>query len=283
MLASATVVGKDATGGRGDTRGRRPTDRETSIRRSLDVLLSLGSEAAIAGGGLGVTRIADLLGREKSQVSRTLKTLAEYGLVDRDPDTLSYRLGWRIYALANLAGEARLLDIGRPLLRRLVAEFEERAFLSVLQGDSSLTILSESPSHSVQAVGAVGRSVPLYCTSVGRALLFDHDRAALERVLGGSEYRRLAPNTPTDLDDVAARIAQAREPGYAVADEELEVGHVAVAAPVRDAGGRIVAAINVSGPKFRLGSRLAEVGEALVAAAAGMRAELAGAQPAAAP
>ena len=83
------------------------------MRRGLEVLLSLGSDAAIAHGGLGVTRIAEMLGREKSQVSRTLKTLAEYGLVDRDPDTLAYRLGWRIYALASLAGEPRLLDEAR--------------------------------------------------------------------------------------------------------------------------------------------------------------------------
>ena len=96
----------------------RPADRETSIRRSLEVLLSLGSEPAIESGGLGVTRIADLLGREKSQVSRTLKTLATFGLVDRDPDTLAYRLGWRIYALASLAGDRRLLDLARPILKR---------------------------------------------------------------------------------------------------------------------------------------------------------------------
>ena len=158
VLPSATVVGDIATGGDGAAReGRGAPDRETSTRRSLEVLLSLGSDAAIARGGLGVTRIAEMLGREKSQVSRTLKTLADFGLVDRDPDTLAYRLGWRIYALASLAGERRLLDDARPVLRRLVDEFEERAFLSVLQGADTLTILSESPAYAVQAVGWVGR------------------------------------------------------------------------------------------------------------------------------
>ena len=101
VLPSATVVGDIATGGDGDAReGRGTPDRETSTRRSLEVLLSLGSDAAIARGGLGVTRIAEMLGREKSQVSRTLKTLADFGLVDRDPDTLAYRLGWRVFGLA---------------------------------------------------------------------------------------------------------------------------------------------------------------------------------------
>ena len=177
-----------------------PGDRETSIRRSLEVLLSLGSEPAIESGGLGVTRIADLLGREKSQVSRTLKTLATFGLVDRDPDSLAYRLGWRIYALASLAGDRRLLDLARPILRQLVDAFEERAFLSILQGSATLTLLSESAPTSLQASGWVGRETPAYCTSVGQVLLFDEDDAGLRRVFG-------------DVDVPAARPGNAAQPG----------------------------------------------------------------------
>jgi DNA-binding IclR family transcriptional regulator len=253
-----------------------PGDRETSIRRSLEVLLSLGSEPAIESGGLGVTRIADLLGREKSQVSRTLKTLATFGLVDRDPDSLAYRLGWRIYALASLAGDRRLLDLARPVLRQLVDAFEERAFLSILQGSGTLTLLSESAPTSLQASGWVGRETPAYCTSVGQVLLFGEDEAGLRRVFGDVTFRPLGPGTPRNLEEFAGRIAASRERGYALADEEMEPGLVAAAAPVRDASGRIVAALNVSGPKFRLGDRLDEAGAALVAAAADLSAALAG-------
>ncbi len=263
--------------GDGGTRSG-PADRETSIRRGLEVLLSLGSEPALEGGGLGVTRIADLLGREKSQVSRTLKTLADFGLVERDQETLAYRLGWRLFALASLAGERRLLDAGRPILLRLVDAFEERAFLSVLQGADTLAILSESAPTSLQASGWVGRTTPAYCTSVGQALLFDHDRAALARVFRGVAFARLGPNTARDLDDLAARIAASRARGFALSDEEMEAGLVAAAAPVRDGAGRIVAALNVSAPKFRFGQRLEEAGAALVAAAADLGAALVGAQ-----
>jgi DNA-binding IclR family transcriptional regulator len=186
-----------------------------------------------------------------------------------------------MYALASVAGERRLLDLGAPVLDRLVTSFSERAFLSVRQGAESTTILSQSAPRSVQSVGWVGRTVPVYCTSVGQALLFDHDAAAVERLLGKTEFQRLAPNTATGVADLVQRIERAVARGYALADEELEVGLVAVAAPVRDARGRIVAAINVSGPKFRLGDRLDEVGHALVEACAGLGAELAGAPPAA--
>ena len=245
------------------------------------MLLALGSEQAIDHGGLGVTRIAETLGREKSQVSRTLKILAHYGLVDRDPDSLAYRLGWRIFALANLAGERRLLDEARPLLAHLVSQLSERAHLSVLEGAETLTILSESPPQSLQAVGWVGRGVPAYATSVGKALLMDHSRAELELVFEGIPFERLGPNTARTIADLERRIGEAREHGFATSDEEMEPGLVAAAAPVRDAHGRIVAALNVSGPKFRMADRLDEAGAELVAAAERLSASLgAGADPA---
>ena len=278
VLHSATVVGDAATGDDAGPAGAAASagDRETSIRRSLEVLLSLGSEAAIENGGLGVTRIADLLGREKSQVSRTLKTLASFGLVDRDADSLAYRLGWRIYALASLAGDRRLLDLARPVLKQLVDTFEERAFLSILQGSGTLTLLSESAPTSLQASGWVGRETPAYCTSVGQVLLLDEDAAGLERLFHDVSFRQLGPGTPRDLREFGQRIELSRARGYAIADEEMEPGLVAAAAPVRDPAGRIVAALNVSGPKFRLGDRLDEAGAALVLAAADLSAALAG-------
>ena len=278
MLSSVTVVGDTATGKDAGppSRGAGGGDRETSIRRSLEVLLSLGSDTAIEEGGLGVTRIADLLGREKSQVSRTLRTLADFGFVDRDPDSLVYRLGWRIYTLASLAGERRLLDAGRPALDRIVDAFDERAFLSVLHGAETLTILSRSSSRSLQASDWVGRAAPAYATSVGQALLLDHDRKALDRLFRGITFRRLGINTATNVSDLAVRIGAARERGYAIANEEMEPGLSAVAAPVRDGSGRIVAALNISGPSFRLGDRLDDAGRALVQAASQLGAGLVG-------
>ena len=100
--------------------------------------------------------------------------------------------------------------------------FEERAFLSVLQGSDTLTLLSESAPTSLQAIGWVGRETPAYCTSVGQALLLDDDRAALDRLFSGTEFQPLGPDTPRNLDDLVGRIDAARERGYALADEEME-------------------------------------------------------------
>ena len=212
-------------------------------------------------------RIADLIGREKSQVSRTLKTLAESGFVDRDAATLQYRLGWRFFVLAARAGEQRLLHVAPALLERLVQEIGETAHLSVLQGTEVLTVLSESPPHAVRADGWTGRTVPVYCTSSGRVLLFDHDRDALSDLLSDVEFRELGPSTVRSVEELYGRLVAARARGYALVDEEFEFGLVGAAAPVRDFRGQLVAALNVSAPKFRLGERLETAGEAVKRAA----------------
>jgi IclR family KDG regulon transcriptional repressor len=241
--------------------------RETNLRRELAILTVLGGEEAVADGGLGVVRIADLIGREKSQVSRTLKTLAESGFVDRDTATLQYRLGWRFFALAARAGEQRLLSVAPALLERLVKKVGETSHLSVLQGLEVLTVLSESPPHAVKAVGWAGRTVPIYCTSSGRALLFDHNREALSFLLADVEFRELRPGTVRDVDELHESLVAARAQGYSLVDEEFEFGLVGAAAPVRDFKGKLVAALNVSAPKFRLGERLEEAGREVKRAA----------------
>ena len=219
------------------------------------------------GKGLSVTRISALVGREKSQVSRTLKVLGEHGFVDRDPETLAYRIGWRVYSLAGQAGRPQLLEEAAPVLARLVRELGETAHLSLLRGNEVMTVLSEAPNRAVQAVGWVGRTVPVHCTSSGRALLLDHELADLARLLDEFELDDCGPNAPRTLEELFERIRSARARGFATVDEEFERGLVAAGAPVRDFRARIVAAVNVSAPKFRFGTQLEAAGEAVKSAA----------------
>jgi len=250
-------------------------DTATSLRRGIVVLQTLQSDEAIAAGGLGVLRVAELVGDDKSQISRTLKALHECGLVDRDRDTRAYRLGWALFALAARAGDTHLLAAGERTVRELVQALGERVHLTILQGADVLTVLSESPPHTIQAAGWVGRSVPAHCASSGQALLVDHSLEEVVELLADVELVPLGPNAPRTIEEFYGRLEAARERGYALVDEEFEPGLVAVAAPVRDFRGRVVAALNVSGPKFRLADRLEEAGHA-VADAAGRMSELLG-------
>lgn len=224
----------------------------TSLRRGLMALEALAAEETVREGGLGVVEMARRLGVDKSQASRTLKTLAEHGLVERDPASRTYALGPRLFAYAAVIGRRRLLQLAPPVLRRLTADLGERSHLTVLEGGEVLTLLSESPSHNVQAAGWVGRSVPAVTTASGRALLLDHGREGLAPLVRDAE--------PGTLDQLAERLAKARERGWVMVRDEFERGLVAVAAPVRGFDGRIVAALNVSGPTFRFGTRAQAAG-----------------------
>lgn len=241
-------------------------ERETSIRRGVEVLLSLASEESLAAGGLGVTQIADLLDREKSQVSRALKALNEYGLVERNKDS-SYRLGWRLYALAQLAGERRLLEAATPMMRRLAHLLGERVHLSVMQGTESLTVVSESPGRSVETVGWAGRNTPAYCTSAGRALMLDWDQDEIETAFANVEFIALGPKTVSSPAQLAAAIAAARGDGFVIVDEEFEPELIGVAVPVRDPRGAIIASLNVSAPRYRFVDRVQSAAQELQAVA----------------
>jgi IclR family KDG regulon transcriptional repressor len=245
----------------------QPMEREpaVAVRRAVALLLTLGGDEALDAGGLGVKRLSELTGNDISRVSRTLEVLSESRLVDRDPETRAYRLGWRFFALAGRAGQPRLRDAAAGFVRLLTDEFEERAYLSVLDGREVLTILSESPTHTVQAAGWVGRSHPyVYCTSAGRALLFGHSDEELTALLGDVELRPPGPNGPTSFTEFSERLERERGQGWVYVDEEFERGLVGVAAPVFDFDGRVIAALNVSAPKFRAERALADAGPRLL-------------------
>ncbi len=254
----------------------RPDDgarhRGHGLRRDLDLLEALASPEAQRAGELGVVRLAQLTGREKSQVSRALKALAEEGVVERDPDTLGYRLGWRLFSLVARTVEDRLARAAEPVLRELSAELEETSHLCVLRDREVLTLLSVS-GHSFRVPGWEGRGVPAHCTSAGRVLLLDATPDELY-----VRFPALADDRPRSevrsLPELWAKIQQARRDGYARVREEFEPGLAGVSAPIRDFRGRVVAAVNVSAPAARLGERLDAAGRVTAEAAAKVSAHL---------
>lgn len=250
------------------------------LRRDLALLDALASLEAQHAGGLGVVRIAQLTGREKSQVSRALRALAAEGVVERDPDTLEYRLGWRLFSLVARTVEDRLVRSAEPVLHQLSAELEETGHLCVLRDDEVLTVLSVS-GHSYRVHDWEGRGVPAHCTSAGRVLLLDASPDDLyirfpTDLTGGHD-----PETRT-LPQLWAEIQRARRTGYATVTEEFEPGLSGVSAPIRDFRGRVIAALNISARTPRLPD-LAEAGGRTASAATAISAQLGYSLPAPVP
>jgi DNA-binding IclR family transcriptional regulator len=254
---------------------RDESSTESTLRRGIDLLLVLGSEEALTGDGLGVTRAAELLHLDKSLVSRTMKTLESMEIVERDPQSRQYRLSWRLYSIAARAGNQRLLEAARPVLREVVTAVGESAYLTVRDGSQVLTLLAEESARLVQATEKVGTYAALHCTSSGRALLMDISPEDLRTLFASERLEPATPFAPASVSDLMSRIEDNRVRGYAAVRDELEVGLFALAVPVR-LGGRIVAAINVSSPSYRLGERVDQVGKQLIAAAKKLEERLGG-------
>jgi DNA-binding IclR family transcriptional regulator len=203
-------------------------------------------------GELGVTELSRRLCVHKSTVSRLLATLEHHGVVSRNAQTDKFGLG---PALISLAGAAlQRIDLrtsAREHLARLAQETRETVNLAILDGDQVVNIEKLPSAHYIRDIGWIGRRSPLHCTATGKALIAHLSRAELRRLLG-ARLKRFTPQTICDWPALDAELAGVRRAGYAVGQEELEIGLVAIAAPIHGLGGRVAGAVSVSGPSFRM-------------------------------
>jgi len=216
----------------------------------------------------GLSDLAQAVGLNKTTTYRLLTALESEELLERHAETDTYRLGLGMVSLGGYALRANdLRTLCQPELRSLAASAKETAALELLTG-AEVLILDEVTGDRVMSGGqAIGTRWPAVATSTGKAMLAALGEAEATAVLPPN-WSPLTPHTLPDHAALFADFAQTRARGYAVADEELEIGLVAVGAPLLDFDGRVVAAISLAGPKTRLGDgRIAEIGP-LVAAAA---------------
>ena len=233
----------------------RASSRSTGRSRILEVLARVGEA--------GVTEIAAELGVHKSTAFRLVATLEAHRLVEQTVDRGRYRLGVGVLRLAG-ATTARLdlVQEARPLSRQLASDTGETVNVAVLSESSALYLDQVAGSSALQPHNWVGQHIPLHATSNGKVLLSGLDDASLDTVLDTllGTLAAYTPQTITRRAELREELDRVRAQGYALAVDELEVGLTAVAAPIRNAHGDVVASMSVSGPSFRLPTeRLDEV------------------------
>lgn len=222
-----------------------------SVDRAIAVLKAFSEEES----ELGVTELSQRLGLSKSTVYRLLTSLQQEGLVEQDPRTEKYRLGIALVRLAGLVlKQIDVWQVTRPYLRSLSEVCGETVNLAVLTGDGKvINIDGISSPRMVRNVGWIGREMLPHCAASGKVLLAYLPRQQLESILarGLPCFTEKTIADPVLLQEELKRVCGQ---GYAVAQEELEVGLSAVAAPIWNHDGEVVAAVSVSGPSFRLSS-----------------------------
>lgn len=234
-----------------------------SVDRALTILETLARS-----GEAGVTDLAAALEVHKSTAFRLVATLESHGLVEQIDGRGKYRLGIGLLRLAG-ATTARLdvVQEARPISRKLAADTGETVNVSVLADRSALYLDQVAGSSALQSHNWVGQHIPLHATANGKVLLLALDDDQQGEMLG--RLQAYTDSTITTRDKLRKELAQVREQGYAVAVDELEVGLAAIAAPIHNAHGDVIASMSVSGPTFRLTeARIDEIIPPLVDAAA---------------
>jgi DNA-binding IclR family transcriptional regulator len=241
LSAGVSTPATEATNGESQSGGL-----VQSVDRALSILEVLARD-----GEAGVTEIAADLGVHKSTAFRLLATLEAHRLVEQDGERGRYRLGVGNLRLAG-ATTARLdlVQEARPVCRQLASETGETVNITVRAETSALYLDQVAGSSALQSHNWVGQHIPLHATSNGKVLLSELEDAQLKKAV--RELPRYTDQTVTTMSKLVAELAHVREQGYALAVDELETGLTAVAAPIRNAHGDVIASISVSGPSFRL-------------------------------
>jgi IclR family pca regulon transcriptional regulator len=220
-----------------------------ALGRGLHILEAFTEQAP----SLSLTEISSKVGLDKSTVFRFVYTLEKLGYLARDPDTKRYRPGLKVLRLGFASiNSLDLRQIAQPYLKALAAQTGETTNMTVRDGAEVVYIARNKTRQIININLQVGSRLPVYCTSMGKAQLIDRSRVELHRLLGAGPYPVMGPNTITTLDDLVAELDRVRQQGYAINDEELAAGLRSAAAPIRNAEGEIVGAINVSVPSARV-------------------------------
>ncbi|MGE4427466.1 MAG: IclR family transcriptional regulator C-terminal domain-containing protein [Solirubrobacteraceae bacterium] len=222
-----------------------PPDRNPEFVQSLERGLAVIRAFDGGGDGLSLSEVARRCDLTRAAARRFLLTLVDLGYVAQDGRAFTLRPRVLELGVAYLSGLG-FLDLARPHLERLSAEVGESASISVLDGDD-VVYVARVPTRRIMSVTiAIGTRFPAHATSMGRVLLAALPDDEVGRRLAALPAAAFTDRTQVDADALQATIAEAARTGHAVVDQELEEGLRSVAVPIRDAGGTVIAAMNVS-------------------------------------
>lgn len=227
----------------------RPGERRLSSVASAIALLKAFSEDEV---DIGVSTLARRLGIAKSTVHRLASTLVSEGMLEQNPENGKYRLGIALFGLGALV--RRRMDVSteaKPYLFDLRETTGETVHLAILDRFEIMYVYNLESMQAIRMRSDIGVRKPAYCTAEGLAILAFQPGAVIDDILA----RGLKPRTPktnTDPDTFQRVLAGVRERGYAVEDEESEVGMRSLAAPIRNGAGEVAGAVGVAGPVQRL-------------------------------
>jgi DNA-binding IclR family transcriptional regulator len=219
-----------------------------AVSHALDLLEQFNGEVD----ELGVTELSKRLKLHKNNVFRLLATLESRGYIEQNKVTENYRLGLKTLELGQtFIKQMGLLRQSKPVLEGLVRECNETTYVAILRDFYIIYLDAVETDMTVRVVPRVGSRLPAYCTAAGKVQIAHMSDEELDHFLDSKELKRYTNNTITDRDVLKKQLKTIAEEGYAIDNEELDIGVKCVSAPIRDYTRRIIGAVSISGPSMR--------------------------------
>lgn len=211
-------------------------------------------ECMSGSGPMGLMEISNAMNLNKTTVHRILNSLICMDYVHQDPETSKYTLSFKFCNISSqILSQNSIIDFARPYLKELSNITGETVHLVEIDGINAVYIDKvDSAVNSVRLVSKVGKSIPLYCSGVGKALLAEMSNEEIASIWNRSELKQYTEHTILDYEEFLQLIAQIRKQGYAMDNEEIELGVRCVAMAIPDYHSKIKYAISVSAPKDRM-------------------------------
>jgi len=226
----------------------RALQRLSSVAMAVRLLKAFSEDEA----EIGVTAMSRRLGVAKSTVYRLATTLVSEGMLEQNPETERYRLGMSLFGLGALVRQRMNVSTeGRPHLFDLRAATNETVHLAILEGSEIMYVLNLESNQAIRMRADLGSRKPAFCTAEGLAMLAFQPEDLVLRVLNAG-FQSRTPHTLTDPKLWREALHEVRHRGYAVEDEQSEIGMRSIAAPIRDSSRRVVASVGLAGPVQRL-------------------------------
>jgi len=221
-------------------------DYVNSLARGLEILRAFSRRRK----RMTLSEVAAETGMTRAAARRLLLTLVREGYAETDGKL--FDLTPQVLELGfSVMSSMGIWDVARRFMQRLSEEIEESVSASVLDG-SHVVYVAGAQYHRVISVGVtLGSRLPAHCTATGRVLLAMQPEAQWDAMIAGLEFAPVTPRTTTDPVAFRAILAATREQGWALVDQELEIGLLAIAIPLRHRSGEVAGAVNVGVPTLR--------------------------------
>jgi DNA-binding IclR family transcriptional regulator len=201
-----------------------------------------------------ITELSKRLNLHKNKIFRLLATLTSRNYIEQNKHNEGYRLGLKTLDLGlAFINQLGFLGTARPVQESLAKKCNETTYLSIMKGSKVVYLNAVESNLPVRVVPRIGSRLPFYCSEAGKVFAANLRRDDVLREFFLSEgVKKYTPNTISDPEELAVHLRRAAETGYAIDDEEFEIGVKSVGVPFRDYTKKIVGAVSISGPSFRM-------------------------------